>query len=46
LNYRVQRGGGWRDPVKLLRAADRFITELYVPTLRNDSGGFRCLRSP
>jgi sulfatase modifying factor 1 len=44
-NYRVLRGGGWRDPPKLLRAADRFITELYAPHLRNDSGGFRCIRS-
>jgi hypothetical protein len=32
--------------VKLLRSADRFITELFVPTLRNDSGGLRCVRSP
>jgi cysteine-rich repeat protein len=43
--YRVLRGGGWRDPPKLLRAADRFITELFAPQLRNDSIGLRCLRN-
>jgi hypothetical protein len=32
-------------PPKLLRAADRFITELFAPQLRNDSIGLRCIRN-
>lgn len=47
LAYRVLRGGGWRDTTaKTLRSADRFIAELFAPTLRNDSIGFRCARTP
>lgn len=45
--YRVIRGGGWRDTTaKTLRSADRFVSELFVPTLRNDNIGFRCARTP
>ncbi len=47
LGYRVIRGGGWRDTsAKVLRSADRFIAELFSPTQRQDSLGFRCARTP
>lgn len=46
LEYRIRRGGGWRDPPTLLRSANRFIAELFSPTLRNSSTGFRCARNP
>jgi formylglycine-generating enzyme required for sulfatase activity len=41
--YRVFRGGSWRDPAHYARSADRYFD---APTYRSSSLGFRVVRNP
>lgn len=41
--YRVFRGGSWRDPAHYARSADRYFD---APTYRSSNLGFRVVRNP
>jgi formylglycine-generating enzyme required for sulfatase activity len=42
-DYKVIRGGSWRDSPQYLRSAARYNVQ---PAGRNDDNGFRCAKTP